>query len=426
MQGEYSNTAKLLETSLMYHPHDIITLRLVQSCYIAIGDTKSVLNCLARAIYSIDENHHLYGHLLGMLSHGYLENGKFNEAEQLGNRAVERTRGRDVWALQSLVSLYSITGRTSEGTTTLESHQSKALGTGQQLLLFCQGCILAQKGNYVGAMRVADLLIASIENSDIRLISALTDATFLLWLIGLNKMDAQLYNLWISLSKLIQNTISNSPYAPIDNIASVMCLSFTSNLNSFQTILSSEYTDEQSTTSTQNGESVSEKIANGFRNWFIDGSKWKVHNSQNEMVQKWDDHDIEASQSVINDCASIMCAMDLSSSAPGKCINYNLSTLCPSLLKVEHSYILSFESFDVSTSWGEGVWRSSTSQVAQGLRSYASCNYSNAAVELNSKRSLVWNLGGKSLHRDIIEQTMIESFLRDEQFDVAKLLLCER
>ena len=60
--------------------------------------------------------------------------------------------------------------------------------------------------------------------------SACTDASFLLWLIGLNKIDVQLCDLWISLSKLMINSTSIGMRIPMDNIASVMTLSFTSNL----------------------------------------------------------------------------------------------------------------------------------------------------------------------------------------------------
>lgn len=53
---------------------------------------------------------------MGMLAAGYLENGLLSDAEEAGARAVERTNGRDVWALHTLLSCLQLSGRSSEGT----------------------------------------------------------------------------------------------------------------------------------------------------------------------------------------------------------------------------------------------------------------------------------------------------------------------
>ena len=140
-RGEISAAAKVIETSLMENPQDAISLRLVQSCYMATGDSKNPLNCMARCMHTFDESYHLHGHMLGMLCAGYLENGLYTEANQVGSRAVEHTRGRDVWAMYSLLNTYQIAGRASEVANILEAHQSKNICTGQQLLLFNQGCL---------------------------------------------------------------------------------------------------------------------------------------------------------------------------------------------------------------------------------------------------------------------------------------------
>ena len=60
------------------------------------------------------------------------------------------------------------------------------------------------------------------------------------------------------------------------------------------------------------------------------------------------------------------------------------------------------------------------------LASFAGQDYGTASVTLNSLRSSICNIGGSCVQRDIIEQTMIESYLRDGQYEIAKVLLCER
>lgn len=75
-------------------------------------------------------------------------------------------------------------GRASEGLTMLELHQKKNVCTGAQLLLFNQGCLMVQRGNYLGALRVGDLLVGSLENAEDKIVSSFTNAALLLWLIG--------------------------------------------------------------------------------------------------------------------------------------------------------------------------------------------------------------------------------------------------
>ena len=55
MQGEFSKAAKLIETSLIEHPQDALSLRLAQNCYLATGDSYSALRCLARSMHTFDE-----------------------------------------------------------------------------------------------------------------------------------------------------------------------------------------------------------------------------------------------------------------------------------------------------------------------------------------------------------------------------------
>ena len=97
--GNFSNAAALLESAIMVNPGDAISLRLAQDCYMQAGDTKNVLSCVTRCLQTLDDGHFLHGHLMGMMSAGYVENGCLAEAEETAARAVARTKGRDLCAL---------------------------------------------------------------------------------------------------------------------------------------------------------------------------------------------------------------------------------------------------------------------------------------------------------------------------------------
>ena len=78
------------------------------------GDARNALSCVTRCLQTMDDSHFLHGHLMGMMAAGYVETGRYYEAEETSSRAVARTKGRDLTALQALLSTLQLTGRSSE------------------------------------------------------------------------------------------------------------------------------------------------------------------------------------------------------------------------------------------------------------------------------------------------------------------------
>ena len=75
----------------MQNPNDVLMMRIAQDCYLAAGSSENVLSCVTRYPQTSDQ-HHLHGSVLGMLATGYLENGRFTEAEEAAAAAVDCTR----------------------------------------------------------------------------------------------------------------------------------------------------------------------------------------------------------------------------------------------------------------------------------------------------------------------------------------------
>lgn len=191
--GNYRRAGALFESSLMSSPvGDPIALRLAQDCYLAAGDSISVLGCVTRCMQLSDKNSLFHGHLLAMLSVGYLENGRLLDAEETASRAISQTKGRDIHALKTLMNAFQLTGRSSETVASAEDHQEKHDGFGLQQILFNKGCALTQRGNYRGALRAFDNLIESIrrgtleEEEGVSMGSSLVHASLLLWQISLH------------------------------------------------------------------------------------------------------------------------------------------------------------------------------------------------------------------------------------------------
>ena len=270
--GDYATTIKLLETSLLDFPQDALTLKLLQECYIIIGDTKNVLNCLTRGMHIFEDKHHLHGHMLGMLTCGYLENGLYSDAEEVGSRSVQRTNGRDAFALHCLLNAHQVKGRNSEGNKLLGVHQSKHNSSGNHLLLFNQGNFFVQRGNYLGATKCVESMIDSLNASSFIPLSSITNATSLLLLISLNKFDVVLGNLWLELAKLVILHINSLSISPIDYLSCVITLSIASNLESFEF---DTITEEEKQASSKPPDEVNSTndFFSGFRNLFTPGTK---------------------------------------------------------------------------------------------------------------------------------------------------------
>ena len=170
---------------------DALALRLAQEAYLVAGDSQNVLSCVSRSLQTLDDTHFLHGHIMGMQASGYMQGGKWVDAEGLCARAVERTKGRDVSSLHTLLSIMQLQGRSSEIMASLDNHEENHKGAGLHMLLFNKGSSHVQRGNYRGALKMYDHMLdlmkyRSDDDNNHRTATNATHATLLLWTICLN------------------------------------------------------------------------------------------------------------------------------------------------------------------------------------------------------------------------------------------------
>jgi len=170
---------------LLEHPSDLIAVRLAQDAYMAGGSTRNALGCLIRHPSPSSSVPHLHGYLLGMLAAGCVEDGRMEMAEEIGERAVEVTRGESAWALHALLNCYQLTGRSSNLHARLDEFQSKHEGTtGSCSLLFNKGCGHIMRGNYSGGFKAFENIVDIIESEKVQKresSTAFNSAALLLW-----------------------------------------------------------------------------------------------------------------------------------------------------------------------------------------------------------------------------------------------------
>ena len=196
--GNFSNAAAFLESAIMVNPGDAISLRLAQDCYMQAGDTKNALSCVTRCLQTLDDGHFLHGHLMGMMSTGYVENNCLAEAEETAARAVARTKGETYVPCTRTSTLCNWRAGPAS-CSVLEKHEARFDGgTGLLLLFFNKGCAFVQRGNYRGADSVYDSMMEFLRDADAPPVSGLTHASLLLWYISLysGNGDRALYDRW--------------------------------------------------------------------------------------------------------------------------------------------------------------------------------------------------------------------------------------
>lgn len=394
--GDISGAAKLLESSLVLYPQDVLVLRLVQDCYFALGDPDNVLRCISRNMHALEDSHHLHGHVLAMLAAGYLECGNHVDAEEYANRAVQRTGGRDVNALHTLLNVYQSGFRVSEGKGVLERYCSRKHRYGEHFLLFNQGCFQVQAGNYVGAMRTVETMVDDLASSQDPLIHSFSRASFLLWLIFLNKNDIETASMWLNLTKIVTTvSILGNQHELIHSIALVMAFSASSAIENDLEMLST------------NREIKAENMTNS------------PLQQRNRKVRESLFENITSSLDLINASASKVAAFTSDVKSPTvKALEFQVGNICPGLNSIEPIYELSYEYND-----GSQLWKT---EILLAIEYFSKKRYRECAEKLKLIRMHLNKVGGDRLLRDIIDQTMIEAFLRDGQYVNAKLLLCER
>ena len=191
----------MMESLFIGRESDIMALKFAQDCYMLAGDTANTLGCVARWIHLFDSEHEHYGSLMGMYAMGLLENGKLADAEEIAVRAVNRTRGMDVWALHALLNTYQTLGRSAELGGVIHDHIGKhsESSVGLSILLFNKGCGLIQRGNYSGSLRAHDDMVAYMAEApdkEGQIAGSITNATLLLWIADVNNPSALVDERW--------------------------------------------------------------------------------------------------------------------------------------------------------------------------------------------------------------------------------------
>lgn len=113
-RGGLREAARILDRVLLDSPRDALALRIGHELDFFVGDTANLRDRVERALsaWSAADPHH--GFMLACHAFGLEENGRYEQAEEVGRRAVE-IHGDDVWGIHAVAHSFEMRGLLAEG-----------------------------------------------------------------------------------------------------------------------------------------------------------------------------------------------------------------------------------------------------------------------------------------------------------------------
>lgn len=122
VKGDLATASSIFDQLLIEYPHDILALLSGHQLDFFLGDALNLRDRVCRVLPSWDQNHPLYGYLLGMLSFGQEEAGHYELAEENGLRAVEMNPG-DIWGIHAVAHAREMRNRYREGAAFMREYE---------------------------------------------------------------------------------------------------------------------------------------------------------------------------------------------------------------------------------------------------------------------------------------------------------------
>src|SRR5262244_198171 len=169
-------------------PRDILALAVAHSLDFRLGRRRMLRDRLAQVLPEWEATAPNYASLLAMYAFGLEENGQYRRAEKMARRALALDPGH-LGAIHVVTHVLEMQGRASEGLAFLAATESAWMveDTGFSVhLAWHRALFHLDANNSEPALATYDLQIANAQTSDV---SALADASALLWRLELRNID---------------------------------------------------------------------------------------------------------------------------------------------------------------------------------------------------------------------------------------------
>ena len=185
--GDLKEANRRLDRHLIDHPRDLFALQLAHTADLILGQTTMLRDRVARVMPAWSESDAGYGYVLGMQAFGLEECFAYEQAEEVGRRAVA-LQPNDTWAIHAVAHVCEMQGRAADGIQWMdatrsawESNNSLAVHNHWHLAL-----MHLARGEHLAALALYDQAVAP---SPTALALDLADASALLWRLAMRGVD---------------------------------------------------------------------------------------------------------------------------------------------------------------------------------------------------------------------------------------------
>lgn len=195
--GDMNAGSRRLDRHLIDHPRDLLALQLAHTADLALGRTTMLRDRIARALPAWGASDAGYGYVLGMQAFGLEECFAYEQAEDVGRRAVA-LQPHDTWAVHAVAHVCEMQGRVADGIQWMnetrgawEANNGLAVHNHWHLAL-----MHLARGEHDAALALYDRAVVP---SPTALALDLADASALLWRLAMRGVDVG--QRWQSLSQ---------------------------------------------------------------------------------------------------------------------------------------------------------------------------------------------------------------------------------
>ncbi len=185
--GDMDAGNRQLDRHLFEHPRDLLALQLAHTADLALGRTTMLRDRIARVLPDWSESDAGYGYVLGMQAFGLEECFAYEQAEDVGRRAVS-LQPHDTWAVHAVAHVCEMQGRAADGIQWMnetrgawEANNGLAVHNHWHLAL-----MHLARGEHAAALALYDKAVVP---SPTALALDLADASALLWRLALRGVD---------------------------------------------------------------------------------------------------------------------------------------------------------------------------------------------------------------------------------------------
>ena len=233
--GDLYGASERLAALTVEYPLDVLALAVGHQLDFFCGDAVGLRDRPGGVLRSWDQQHPLFGFVLGMHAFGLEETNLYPLAEVVGMRALE-AEPRDVWALHAVVHVHEMQARIEAGLRFMDERRADWT-TGNFFVVhnaWHEALFRSDVGDIEGALAVYDTTLHNNDSAKVAL--EMLDATALLWRLHLDGVDVG--ERWTPLADAWADKSEDEPWYVFNDMHAVMALVGAGRLDHARTLVS--------------------------------------------------------------------------------------------------------------------------------------------------------------------------------------------